>query len=241
MKISWTRLAFAGALLAGASQAQAQSGSLGVDTKSSLYLAGGNTYNPAAAGGQPGITPTTIALNAGIGRELRVSATGSSAFCSGNTCVAATPDGPSIGGTGLNASGVISGITAPTSGFLAGLFLGPSLPAVAPAASNFASIDFATFAPTIGQVFFIGNGFTAALLQQVFFVPDGATRLYFGIADGGSFFGDPGYYDDNVGTYAVNFAVTTPTVVTPEPSTYVLMLAGLAAVGIASRRRRRGK
>ena len=35
---------------------------------------------------------------------------------------------------------------------------------------------------------------------------------------------------------ATNFSVTTPV---PEPETYVLMLAGIGAVGFMSRRRRR--
>ena len=238
MKTSWAWLALTGAFLAGTSQLQSQAGATALDTRSSLYLAGGNAYSPAAAGGQPGISPFLIALNPGLSRELRVSATGTAAFCPGNTCIAANPDGPAIGNTALGSSGVISGITSLSSGFLAGVFLGPSLPAVAPSATNFASLDFASFAPSVGQVFFIGNGFTAAMLQQIFFVPDGATRLYLGIADGGNFVGDPGFYDDNVGNYNVNYAITAGSTVVPEPSTYALMFAGLAAIGLAARRRR---
>jgi hypothetical protein len=238
VKQSLSKLAIAGAFLASAAQLSAQSGSMSVNTKTSLYLAGGNTYSSAPAGNEFGLTPISIALSAGTGRQMSVSATGTSSFCPGGTCVAATPDGPSIGGTGLNASGKISGIQSSSSGFLAALFLGPTLPAVAPASFNFASLDFLTFAPALGQIFFVGDGFTSFDTQQIFDVPDGATQLYFGIADGGNFFGDPGYYDDNSGEYQVKYLVTTVGTVVPEPSTYALMLAGLAAVGLAARRRR---
>lgn len=224
--------------LAAAAPLAAQSGSIAVDTRWSLYLAGGNTYSNAPAGNQFGLAPTSIALNSGTNRQLRVTATGSSAYCGAGVCIAATPDGPSIGGTGLNASGKISGINASSSGFLAAVFLGASLPASAPAAATFNNLDFTSFAPLLGQVFFVGDGFTSGAVQQIFDVPNGASFLYFGIADGGSFFGDPGYYDDNVGTFNTQYAVTGAQSVVPEPSTYALMAAGLGMIAAFSRKRR---
>ncbi|MDF1504385.1 PEP-CTERM sorting domain-containing protein [Roseisolibacter sp. H3M3-2] len=228
-----------GALALGATSVQAQSGSATVDTRTSLYLAGGNAYTATPPGGPTGggIAPTAIALDAGAGRVLRVDASGTSFFCDGNTCGTASPDGPSIGATDLNSSGSIAGLTAPTSGFLAAVFLGPSLPGSAPARLSFAGTDFASAAPQLGQIFFVGNGFTSGGVQQQFLVPDAATRLYFGIADGGSFFGDPGFYNDNVGTFTARYDVAAGSVV-PEPSTYVLLGSGLVALAGVARRRR---
>ena len=189
-------LAATAAALVGAvpNQAAAQSGSAAVNTTMSTYLAGANTYTTAVFGGG-GISPFLVALNAGVGRVLTVAATGTATFCPGATCGTPGPDGPSIGGTNLNASGKISGIQATSSGFLAGVFLSSALPASAPAC-NFTNLDFLTVAPLLGQQFFIGDGVTSTNVTQQFFVPDGADFLYFGIADGGSFVGDPGFYDE---------------------------------------------
>lgn len=229
-------------LVAAAAPAHGQSGTIGVNTQWSLYLAGGNAYSSAPVGGQPGIEPPAIALTAGTNRTLTVTATGSSAFCGPGVCVASTPDGPAIGGTNLAASGLISGIVAPTSGFLAGVFLGPTLPGSTPPSLDFNALttSFASLAPALGQLFFIGDGLTAGGVQQQFLVPDAASRLFFGIADGGSFVGNPGFYADNVGTYTTTYAVSATSTV-PEPSTWALLATGLATIaGISARRRRRG-
>jgi hypothetical protein len=60
---------------------------------------------------------------------------------------------------------------------------------------------FATLAPAIGQVFFVGDGLTgtATGTAQQFRAPAGATRLYLGFADGYRFVGAPGYYGDDSG------------------------------------------
>lgn len=230
-------VAIAAAFLSAAStHAAAQSGSAAVNTTMSTYLAGANTYTTTVFGGG-GISPFLIALNPGVGRVLTVTATGTATFCPGATCGTPGPDGPSIGGTNLNASGKISGIMAASSGFLAGVFLGASLPASAPASLNFTNLDFLSVAPLLGQQFFIGDGMTSTNVAQQFFVPDGAQFLYLGIADGGSFVGDPGFYDDNVGTYTARYNISGAVSSVPEPSSIVLMFTGLAAVGIVRRKR----
>ena len=213
----------------------AQSGLESIDTRTSLFLAGGNSYSAlppenVVPGG--GFAPAAISLFAGTGRVLTLSAAGSSYFCQNNTCLASTPDGPSIGNTDINSSGKIAGLQSQSSGFLAALFLGDDLPTDAPARLVIPSIDFLTLSPMLGQTFFVGDGVTSADVTQQFFVPDGATRLYFGIVDGGNFVGNPGFYGDNVGTYRVNYQVST----VPEPAVGALLLLGLA--GMATRQRR---
>lgn len=219
-------------LLVATSAVHAQSGTVSVDTRSNLYLAGGN------AGSGDGLTPTAINLTAGLNRILTVSsATGSAFFCT-NTCPG-TPEGGAIGATDVNTSGSIAGVQAPTSGFLAALFLGPSLPGTAPARLDFNALglDFASLSPALGQVFFVGNGLTSGGATQTFLVPDGATRLYFGIADAFGFVGNPDFYGDNVGSYGLTYAVVGSNVV-PEPSTVLLLGAGMAVLGLVGRKRR---
>jgi hypothetical protein len=72
--------------------------------------------------------------------------------------------------------------------------------------------------------------------MQQFLVPDGATQLYFGIADGLAFSGPPEFYDDNLGTYSVEYAVSGASSV-PEPVTASLVTLGL--LGLWATRRRR--
>lgn len=232
-----TLVGTAAVLVSGAStHAVAQSGSAAVNTMMSTYLAGANTYTTTVFGGG-GISPFLVALNPGVGRVLTVTATGTATFCGGGTCGTPGPDGPSIGATNLNASGKISGIMAASSGFLAGVFLGSGLPASAPASLNFTNLNFLSLAPLLGQQFFIGDGMTSTNVTQQFFVPDDAEFLYLGIADGGSFVGDPGFYDDNVGTYTARYNISGAVTSTPEPSTIVLLITGLGALGIVRRKR----
>ena len=80
-----------------------------------------------------------------------------------------------------------SQITAPYNSLL-GVFLDSSDPsaAVAPAALDFSTAsarDYASLAPLLGQIFYIGTGKTASGTPKKVVVPAGATRLYFGMMD----------------------------------------------------------
>jgi hypothetical protein len=231
------------ALVTTSSVAMAQSGTATVDATMSTYLAGGNSYTLppgcAAVGCTTpgGIAPVAITLTAGTGRLLSFSSvTGAMTFCPAGTCAAPTPDGQLVTPTALTASGRISGINAPSSGFLAGVFLAGALPTSAPSSLDFTSLttNFSSLSPVLGQQFFIGDGRTATNLVQQFLIPDAATTLYLGIADGFAFTGAPGFYDDNVGSYQANYSVTTTV---PEPSTLLLLTVGLGALAIGRRRR----
>jgi hypothetical protein len=129
--------------------------------------------------------------------------------------------------------------------FLAGVFLGPTNPLTAPADFNYTitSPDAPSFSPLLGQVFFIGDGQGAGPVTQQFFVPSGATRLFFGFADGIPGFGSlgdpvlPAAYDDNSGSLDVDYVLNTPEpVVIPEPLSFFLVGAGIAALALLRRR-----
>lgn len=132
----------------------------------------------------------------------------------------------------------ISALTAPINALL-GVFLGPDQPdlTAAPAGLDFGptpnlGTDFASLSPELKQVFFIGDGMTSTSLVQQFGIPTGATRLFLGTHDGFGWFNNNGAI-----TVDVNFA--NGTVPIPEPSTYALLLTGLAGLGLLLRGRTR--
>jgi PEP-CTERM motif. len=142
--------------------------------------------------------------------------------------------------TGYSGSG-LSGIAVDDRQmFLAGVFLGPTNPGAAPVNFNYTttSPDALSFSPLLGQVFFIGDGLGTGLVAQQFFVPSGATRLFFGFADGIPGFGSsttpmaPGQYNDNRGSISVTYDLIS----TPEPLSFLLVGAGIAALGLFRRR-----
>ena len=140
-------------------------------------------------------------------------------------------------------SSTLSGITAPTAGFIAGVFLSASVSPLAPAALNFsaAGTNFSSLTPLLQQTFFVGDGLTGdgTGARQTFFVPVGATRLYLGLADACGYSGSPSCFSDNSGSFTVVTTGGMPLVAAvPEPETYALMLGGLAMLGTTLRRRR---
>jgi hypothetical protein len=104
----------------------------------------------------------------------------------------------------------LSGYTGPQ-GALVGVFLDNSNPKDKPAPEDFdfttagLGTSFARLTPALGQVFFIGDGLTGtgSGTLQTFVVPARATRLFMGIADASSFYGQPGCYGDNNGAFQV--------------------------------------
>jgi hypothetical protein len=149
------------------------------------------------------------------------------------------PGGNGLSGSNLAALDGISGYMGPQ-GPLAGVFLDDSVPnsGPAPATLDFGpggiGIDFPTLSPLLRQVFYIGDGVDSGANFQTFIAPAGATRLFLGIPDGFAFVGAPGAYDDNDGNYTVRIGVNEIPSDVPEPSTVLLMCAGVA--GLAMRR-----
>jgi hypothetical protein len=119
------------------------------------------------------------------------------------------PDG-SAGATSVAGHGGISGIQAPSTIFLVGVFLDDTEPTdPSPAALNFDSTGFTHLSPQLRQTFFIGDGRTgSSSTAQLFRVPPLATRLFLGFVDASGFSGDAGYYDDNTGELRAVFAIS---------------------------------
>jgi len=164
------------------------------------------------------------------------------------------PDGVSFSnwpGTNINGYAGISGIQfTGRQMFLVGAFVGPeetSGSGPVKLVYSPASANGLVFSPLLAQVFFIGDGRGNGSLQQTFNVPTGATRLFFGFADGVPEFGSPetpvgpGAYGDNTGSLNVNYSlneVNHPLVVSaPEPSSLIMLGLVIAALTLPLRRR----
>lgn len=149
------------------------------------------------------------------------------------------PGGNGVAGSDLDPLGGISGYLGPE-GPLTGVFLDDSVPDSGPPPMTLdftpggLGTDFLMLTPTLGQVFYIGDGVTSGGDFQDFVAPLGATRLFLGIPDGFGFDGHPGAYDDNDGSYRVRIGINeTPSI--PTPPTVFLLTAGL--LGEVLRRR----
>lgn len=226
-----------GALFAAVSIAAAQSGSLTVDARSDIF--GYGVSVPAFSGGG-GVLAPTISLDSGAS-SITFSASGLAGW--GNTLDNGPDGGTNFGSTtNINSYGPISGFKAPYTGILVGVFLpaGDISGLSAPSALSYpdaASEQLASYSPGLRQVFYIGDGLTGfnaynatpTGTAQEFMVPTGASTLVLGVADAYAFTGDPGYYNDNQGSWDVKFQAV------PEPSNFALF--GLAVVPFIRRRK----
>ena len=128
----------------------------------------------------------------------------------------------------------IAGVWAPMNALM-GIFLDDTQPDLltAPAGLDFRTIglDFLSLAPTLRQVFFIGDGFTGTGTgaQQQFVIPVGATRLFLGTMDG---FG----WANNGGSF--NIVASNLTTV-PAPAAVWLFGSALGLLGISSLKKSR--
>ncbi len=130
--------------------------------------------------------------------------------------------------------------------FLAGVFLDDTDPIglTAPSSLDFGSgglgRSFSSLAPGLRQTFYIGDGLTGegTGATQSFLVPDAATRLFLGIVDGAYFVGDPDYYDNNRGSFAVQLTLVPE--IGPESFAAAISLA-VAVLALGERRRTRRK
>ena len=206
-----------GAVLAGPAMAQVT-----VPGQANIYGAG-HDVPPAPGGGGGGVLPTLVGLPPGTGRTVTFTGvTGELDY--GPCCPPNGPDGVEVSDAfpapiwdGL------AGTDLPVRArFLVGVFLDDTEPAdPAPERLVFADGAFASLAPGLRQIFFVGDGLTGTEegAEQVFAVPDAATRLFLGVQD--RFDSDPnvpGYYGDNSG--AVELTVTVdgvPTAVGNPP------------------------
>jgi hypothetical protein len=249
----------AGGLVTLFGAASAQTYDITVDGADAIWLAGRtDLVIPPASDPWPGglirhggptpeeiqeTVPSFISVVAGDVVRALDPAVGGVSFFNGFGAPLFGPGGNGPAGSALTAFGGISSYVGPQ-GPLVGVFLSDAVPnGAAPAGLDFSptglGTDFTTLSPGLGQIFYIGDGKTSADVFQTFVAPIGATRLFFGIPDGFGFGGAPGAYDDNDGSYRVRIGVNeVPTLAVPEPETYALLLAGLAGLRFAVRRRR---
>jgi hypothetical protein len=173
-----------------------------VDAKSNLYAAG----QPTAFSG---LLPPVYTFPAGPGQVATFADIIGTVGCGGASTAGA--DGVGCLSTNINSYQGISGVIDRNAAmFLAGVFLDNNQPGgAAPESLDFTNSNFTGVNPKIGQVFFIGDGLTGTGYgsQQQFYVPPTATRLFLGFADAAGFQGNPGSYDNNVGSLRVSLAV----------------------------------
>ncbi len=187
--------------------------------------------------------PPTIAVSGGDVVRVADPAVGGISFYNGYGGTMYGPGGNGVQGSNLTAFGGISGYIGPQ-GPLVGVFLDDAIPnGAAPTTLNFSpsglGIDFLSLAPGLGQVFYIGDGITSGGTFQEFTAPSGATRLALGIPDGFGFWGTPGAYDDNDGSYQVRIGVNESPDPVPEPATLLLLGSGLAGLAGYGRKRKK--
>lgn len=184
--------------------------------------------------------PPEIAVTAGDIIRALDPAVGGISFFNGVGDPFYGPSGNGLTGSSLTALGGISGYLGPQ-GALAGVFLSDAIPiSGAPGTLDFSpgglGLDFLSLTPELGQIFYIGDGKTAADFFQTFIAPTGATRLVLGIPDGFGFNGPPGAYDDNDGSYRIRLGINEIPTEVPEPGNLALLLIGLASLWFGRKR-----
>jgi hypothetical protein len=124
----------------------------------------------------------------------------------------------------------IAGVWAPMNALL-GVFLDDTQPDLLapPDGLDFRTIglDFLALAPTLRQVFFVGDGFTGGGTLQQFVIPVGATRLFLGTMDGFGWANNTGEFNVTVSNVAL----------VPVPAAGWLFASALALLGWGSRKR----
>jgi alpha-tubulin suppressor-like RCC1 family protein len=178
-----------------------QIGSISVDGRANAWAAGLTT----PPGG--GMLPPMITLAHGGGAIVTFqNVTGT--VTHGTAFANLPPDGVAGAWTAPDGASIAGYTHATLMRGMVGVFLASITPlSPLPPRLSFADGNFTSLSPVIGQMFFIGDGRTAAGDLQQFRVPLGATRLAIGGTDlcsGGTI----GCFDDNTGAWQTNFTVT---------------------------------
>ncbi len=210
-----TTLAIAGSLTAAGRADETRT----ISGTANIYGAGHSSPPPAGFGGS-GELPPVVSFTAAVGQTLEIVSTSGTVTLDQVTNNAGLgpsgPDGgPFYSPTDVTSTGGLSGIKSTVTGFLTGVFLDDAEttgggPAVLDFTNSGLGTNFTSLSPSIGQVFFIGNGRTSAGAVQRFQVPATATRLFLGIvdaADGDNAAGPPQAYGDNGGSFTATVRI----------------------------------
>lgn len=219
------------------SMGMAKATTVNVDAQSNIFKA-------SITGGGDGLDPVLTSFTAGAGQILTFSSVAGLTNCCSSSALT-LPDGEN-GSTNVNSSGGISGVVAPRTLFLAGVFVntGNAPGGTAPDRLNYngaLQVSDLSFSPLLNQTFFIGDGLTGNGIGDIqsFIVPTLADAFYLGFVDGGSFVGNPSFYNDNTGSLDAVFDIGAPTSVVPVPAALPLFGTGLAIMGFIGWRRKR--